>query len=104
MKNNKLVQAVSFTNNTDKKEIKKDIETEPIEFLKGRLTSAHNFGVWNIMRTGIYREMGWSYDLRPFLRSYVYKQYGAWHEVYALNKTNLRKLVSGRIEKVLENN
>ena len=72
-----------------------------IDFLKHKLSSVHNFGAMNIMG-GYYLEMGWRYDVKPLLKRFVYKQYGAWHECYALNKTNLRALVYGRIDEIIE--
>ena len=72
-----------------------------IDFLKQRLSSRHNFGVDNIMR-GYYLETGWRYDVRDLLKRYLYKQYGRWYECYALNKTNLRSLVYGRIDEIIE--
>jgi hypothetical protein len=55
-----------------------------------------------IMETGIYRLMGWAFDFRPFLRRFVYKQYGQWWELYAPDKTMVRKAVHGRITEIVE--
>lgn len=73
-----------------------------MDFVKSKLSSAYNFGSDNIMRGGCYRELGWRYDVRPFLKRYVYKQHSSWHEVYALNKGNLRRLVYGHMDEIIE--
>lgn len=98
------IKAYSFIDTPDPKNIRKDIETAPLTFLKKVLSSnRYAFGVDNITRNGVYREMGYKYDFRPFLRHFVYKQYGSWYESYAINKTNLRHLVYGKIDAIIEN-
>ena len=56
----------------------------------------------NLIRYGCYQLMGYRYDFTPYLKKYVYKQYGDWREVYAPNKTLLRQVVGGRIDKIIE--
>lgn len=56
----------------------------------------------NIFRTGFYKNGGYSFNLRPYLKLYLFKQYGEWREFYAPNKTLLRKQVYGRIDKIIE--
>ena len=48
--------------------------------------------------------LGWCFDFRPVLKLYVYKQYGHWEEMYAPNKTLLRKNTFGgsQIKYILE--
>ncbi len=65
------------------------------------LTHNHNHDM-NIINSGVYKLMGYAYDFRPFLKQYVYKQYGQWHEAYAINKTYLRKITYGIIDKIIE--
>ena len=97
------IKAYAFTNGVDKKEIRKDIEKNPEAFLLKTLTiSKFNFGVDNITRFGVYKEMGWAYHLQGYLKKYVYKQYGQWNEIYALNKQNVRFLVGGKIDRIVE--
>ena len=55
-----------------------------------------------IMNEGGIKSGGWFYDLRSVLKKYLFKQYGEWREVYAPNKTLLRKAVYGRIDKIIE--
>jgi len=55
----------------------------------------------NLIRSGHYRLMGYSFDFRPFLKKYLYKQYGQWHEAYAPNKTTLRQVTYGKIDKII---
>lgn len=56
----------------------------------------------NLISYGYYKLMGYMYDFRPYLKKYVYKQYGDWIEVYAPNKTLLRQVIVGRIDKIVE--
>lgn len=95
-------KARAFISDPDAQYIRHDIESNPQAFVIEKLTTRYNFGSDEIMRHGQYKEMGFIYDLRPYLRHFVYKQYGSWQECYALNRGNLRKLVHGRIDKILE--
>lgn len=52
--------------------------------------------------SGIVKIMGYKYDFKPYLKKFLYKQYGQWNEVYAPNKTLLRKSIYGRIDKIVE--
>ncbi len=45
---------------------------------------------------GEYKLMGYRHDLRPYLKRYVFCQYGDWHCKYAVNRTDLRKKFAGR--------
>lgn len=56
----------------------------------------------NLINNGCYKLMGYRYDFTPLLRKFLYKQYGDWREVYAPNKTMLRKVIGGRIDKIVE--
>lgn len=72
----------------------------PKEFAQERLersSSSHD-----ILSYGYYRYMGWQYDFRPYLKRYVYKSYGQWHEAFATNQKTLRKAVGVRIEEIVE--
>ena len=74
----------------------------PKEFLKNKYSNAHTFGVENLKSNGIYKVMGWAYDLRPYLKIYLIKQYDHWQQYYAPNKTTLRATIYGRIDKIIE--
>lgn len=76
----------------------------PKEFLKSKYTNGFNFGIDNLQKSGIYRLRGWAYNFRPYLKKYVVKQYDQWHEYYAPNKTSLRTILYGRIDKIQEIN
>lgn len=56
----------------------------------------------NLVRFGYYKSMGYLYDFKPYLKKYLYKQYGDWREAYAPNKTLLRQVIGGRIEQIIE--
>lgn len=97
-----MIQAYPFVSNPDPQYIRKDIEEKPVEFLKDLLLFSSSFGVDEVTRRGVFKYMGYCYDLRPYLKHFVYKHYGGWHESYALNKTNLRKLTHGKIDKIIQ--
>ena len=46
--------------------------------------------------------MGWRFDFSDILKTFVVKQYGSWAEYKAIDKTALRKMVYGRIDKIME--
>lgn len=56
----------------------------------------------NLICYGYYNLLGYRYDFRPYLKKYLYKQYGVWHEVYAPNRTKLRSVIYGKIDKIVE--
>lgn len=56
----------------------------------------------NLIRYGCYKLMGYKYDFRPFLKLYLYKQYGQWNEAFAPNKTTLRSVIGGTITQIKE--
>lgn len=94
------MQIYNFTGKA-KEENKIDFK-EPGEFLKRKFEKGCIFGQDNLLRTGTYKEMGWSYDFKPFLKRFLVKQYGNWSEYYCLNKTTLRKLIFGKVEEIRE--
>lgn len=73
-----------------------------IEFLKEKYQRGCIFGLDNLHHRGVYRLSGWEFNFRPFLKRFVVKQYGSWHECYAPNKTALRNSTYGAIEKIVE--
>jgi hypothetical protein len=56
----------------------------------------------NLIHHGCYKLMGYSYDFKPYLKKYLYQQYGNWQEAYAPNKTRLRQVIYGKIDKIIE--
>ena len=56
----------------------------------------------NILSYGCFKGMGYKFNLRPFLKKFLVKQYGSWQEYYAYNKTNLRKSIYGKIDQIVE--
>lgn len=81
-----------FTETDEKPKDIKDVNA----FLTDTLSYTGNFGYHNIVNTGIYRLMGWAYDFREELNRYIVKSehYGLF-EIYHLNKTALRKQLTG---------
>ena len=61
-----------------------------------------NSGLMNLRSAGCYKIAGWCFDFTPYLKRFVVKQYGSWHEYYAPNKTLLRKSLYGTIQKIVE--
>jgi len=97
------IKAIPFVADFNPDDIRNDILNDPQTFLNDKLTgSIHDFGVSSIMLTGVYKEMGYSYNFCPFLRLFVYNLDGQWYQVYALNKTNVRHLIKGRLSRITE--
>lgn len=45
---------------------------------------------------------GWRFDFSDVLKTYVVKQYGSYQEYRAIDKTSLRAMLYGRIDKIME--
>ncbi len=45
---------------------------------------------------------GWCIPFADVLRRFVVKQYGEWREMFAVDKTAIRKTKYGRIEEIVE--
>lgn len=91
----------AFVNHVDTKVNPKI--NDPKEFLKRAYVRFYTNND-NLVRFGYYRLMGYQYDFKPYLKKYLYKQYGDWREAYAPNKTLLRQVIGGRIEQIIELN
>lgn len=61
------------------------------EWLNSKFSSRTNFGVDNL-RHGFYKEGGWCFDLRPFMKKYIYTSYGSIYTCYAPNVRGLRQI------------
>ena len=46
--------------------------------------------------------MGWCFDFSDILKTFIVKQYGGWTEYKAIDKTSLREMLIGRIDKIVE--
>ena len=75
---------------------------EAKSWLKIKYTKGWQFGLDNLMKYGVYKLQGWNFNFKPYLKRYVYQQYGQWSECHAPNKTLLRQVVGGRIGQILE--
>jgi len=75
---------------------------EPEAFLTKKYNSKFSFGLNNLHKSGVYKENGWAFNFRPYLKRYVFKQYDQWHEIFAPNKTALRASICGKILKIVE--
>ena len=51
---------------------------------------------------GIIKIGGWAFNFQPYLKKYLVKQYGSWQEYRAFDKTSLKKVIRGKIEKIVE--
>ncbi len=45
---------------------------------------------------------GWCVPFDDILRRFVFKQYGEWKEIWAMDKTAIRHTVFGRIDEIVE--
>ena len=45
---------------------------------------------------------GWRFDFSDILRTFLVSQYGQWREYKAMDKTALRKILYGRIDRIIE--
>ena len=45
---------------------------------------------------------GWLFDFSDVLKNYIINQYGRWTEYKAVDKMALRKILCGRIDKIVE--
>lgn len=45
---------------------------------------------------------GWCFDFSDMLKTFVVKQYGSYQEYRAIDKTSLRTMLYGRIDKIME--
>jgi hypothetical protein len=97
----KNVVVYNFTGRPISEDLKLDI-SDPVIFLQEKFLPGMIFGQDSLLRTGRYKEMGWCYDFRPFLKLYLVKIDYAWSEYYCLNKTTLRKLLYGNVQRIIE--
>jgi len=73
----------------------------PIDFLNEAYTRFYTNNE-NLINHGYYKSLGYIYDFKPYLKKYLYKQYGSWYEAYAPNKTKLRSVIFGKIDRIIE--
>ena len=66
---------------------------------KNWITQKVREGMWT--KSGICLQ-GWYFDFSAILKTYVVKQYDSWYEYRATDKTALRKMLYGRIKKIVE--
>lgn len=97
MKNTPIIPYPFITN----PDVSKIDTTITEQYIKDKMQNRFAFGIDNLTSQGIYKLQGYIYDCRPFLKRYVYKRYNTWHEAYALNKTNLKKLQGYNITEIL---
>ncbi len=45
---------------------------------------------------------GWRFDFSDILHTYLVCQYGQWQEYKAVDKTSLKKILQGRIDKIVQ--
>ena len=61
------------------------------EWLDEKFSSVANFGIDHLTH-GFYKIDGWCFDLRPFMKKYIYTSYGSIFTGYAPNVKSLRKV------------
>ena len=92
-----MLRVINFTGQA-KEEHRLDIP-DPKAFLEKQFSARYPP---EISYSGVYRNMGWLYDFRPYLNRYVVCQYNSWQAYYCLNKTLLRKLISGKVQEIVQ--
>lgn len=97
MKTKEIIIGFPFVNHVDQN----FRPTLSIDFLDKAYTRLYTNNQ-NIINFGYYKLMGYKYDFRPHLKKYLYKQYGSWREAYSPNKTKLRSVIFGKIDKIIE--
>ena len=75
--------------------------SDPGEFLKKAYVRYFTNNE-NLIHFGYYKSLGYLFDFKPYLKKYLYKQYGHWSEAYAPNKTLLRQVIYGKIDQIIE--
>ena len=70
------------------------------------LEQIYRRGVWHsdcVSMAGLagIRVMGYRYSFRAYLNRYVYHQEGRWQEAFAPNKTMLRGILHGKVDRIL---
>lgn len=77
------------------------IITDVDEEIKRIFNRHHSLGE-QVLRQGRYKLMGYYYDFKPHLNLFLYRQYDSWQEAYAPNRTTLRKMVYGKIDRIIK--
>jgi|688.fasta_scaffold389613_2 hypothetical protein len=94
------VTGYPFVSHVDQNQ--RPILNNPAEFIKKVYLSPFYTNADNIFKFGYYKNMGYLFDLKPMLKKYLFKQHGRWEEIYAPNKTAVRKVIYGKINKIIE--
>lgn len=81
-----------------------DVYENPKEFLKSKYQRGCFFGLDRLKESGNYLLMGDCINFKQYLKKYLIKQHGTWQEVFAPNKTLLRKSTYGAIQSIVELN
>jgi len=83
---NKIIKGYAFTSIADEKYLK----DYTLGDFKKRLKVRYAFGNSNIICYGFYKEMGFLYNLKPYLNSYLVNIFDNHYErYYAFNKKQL---------------
>lgn len=65
---------------------------------KDNLISSMHFN----FRNGTYKQGGWLFDFNNYLKTYLVKQSDRWEEYKAFDKTSLRTILYGTIQRIVE--
>ena len=95
------MRVFDFVGDADEKNKRTDIDYTFV-LNKFKVLKCWDTGLYDLLRHGHYKSMGFCYDFRGDLKHYVVKQYGEWCEYYAPNKTLLRKVLCGKVQKILD--
>lgn len=73
----------------------------PEQFLAMKYQRGCIFGLDHLQNNGVYLLSGWEFNFRPYLKKFLVKQHGCWQEMWAMNKTAIRKSLYGRISNIV---
>ena len=95
------VKGIPFVSHVDQEQrpILNDVE----KFIKSVYDGGYHGNYNDISRSGIFKRLGYQYNLRPYLKKYIVKNYyGQIFEMYAPNKTAIRKCEGNNIVYAIE--
>lgn len=95
------MRVYAFVDYADEKNKRADIDYNFV-INKFKISKCWDYGMHDLLRRGVYRNMGFCYDFRENLKRYLVKQYGEWNEYFAPNKTLLRKVLGSRVQKIID--
>lgn len=63
---------------------------------KDKIVSSFTF------KNGVIKMGGWAFSFRNEMKTYLVKQYDSWQEYMAFDKTSLKTILYGKIQRIVE--